>query len=376
MDKRILFFLTLIHLSVFGNDGAYFASGNQLIPISETEVSVTKEILTLVRRIENDKDYIYVTVDYTFFNPGSDKIILVGFEAPSPSGDVDGYPKNGAHPYISNFDVKMNEKLLDFKTSIVNTENYYVNQKIDAKTEDEVIGDDFNTNEPDFYYVYHFNANFKSGINKIVHTYRFDMSGSVMDRYSFDYILTAANRWGNNQIDDFTLHIDMGPNENFNIHNTFFKNKDDWFIEDGRGLNYKDEYREGSMSKFITTTGGITFEKKNFKPEGELYIYSTANYIKENYDSFDYKYHDLPKRIYLKNDIKKTCTDVVNEESFKILRNLPFAIRGYIFKTKLIQDYYLSQSWYQPNPDYKANLETLSNEELEWLKIVKSKQKN
>jgi len=363
--KKLIFtFLILITLKVFANDGAYFASGNQLIPISETEVCVTKEILTILREMDGENDYVYVTVDYTFFNPGLGKKILVGFEAPSPSGDVDGYPKNGFHPYISNFNVKMNGELLKFNSSIVNTENYYINNEINAKTEDEVIGNDFNSNEPDFYYVYHFNANFKSGLNKITHKYRFDMSGSIMDKYSFDYILTAANRWGNNQIDDFTLYIDMGSNESFNIKNTFFSDKNEWKIENGRSLNSGDDF-----TKFITYTGRVIYNKKNFKPNGELFVYSSEG-PKDNYTSFDYGLHNLPKYI----NSKTTSTNSVDENSFKILRNLPFAIKGYVFKTKLIQDYYLSQSWYRPKPEYKANLQALSNEEKEWLKIVKAKE--
>ena len=365
MKKLIFIFFSLIYLTTFANDGAYYASGNQLIPISENDVSITKEILTLERRIVNDIEYVYVTVNYTFYNPNSEKTILVGFEAPSPAGDVNGFPKNGAHPYMSNFKAIMNGEVLKFETSMVNTENYYIDNRIDAKTEKEVIGDDFNANEPDFYYVYHFNATFKPGENKVIHTYRFEMSGSISENYSFDYILTAANRWANNQIDDFTLNIDMGPNQGFEIRNTFFKNENEWLLNNGRALS-----TNNNSLKFITNKNGITFKKKNFHPEGELFIKSINGPMKEHYTSFDSNSHNLPKKINLKN----TGTNSVNEKSFKILKNLPFAIRGYVFKTELIQDYYLSQSWYQPKVEYKANLQSLLSEEKEWLKIVKSKE--
>ncbi|AUC76682.1 YARHG domain-containing protein [Olleya sp. Bg11-27] len=372
MNIKTTLLIILISFSSFANDGAYYASGNQLIPITETEICITKEILTLIRKTENDGSYVYVTVDYTFFNPGQEKTILVGFEAPSPSGDVNGYPKNGAHPYISKFDVLMNNGLIPFKTAIVNTENYYINNTIDSKTEDDVIGEEFNTNVPDFYYVYHFEAKFKPGINSIKHTYRFNMSGSVMEKYSFDYILTAANRWGNNQIDDFTLHIDMGTNQNFNLPNTFFNDKKEWTIADGRSLDYTNTYNTNTATKFITYTGGITFKKTNFKPKDELYLYAPATYMKENYTSFDYKLHNLPEAISLDDDEQATCTTSVDQNSFKILRNLPFALNGYVFKTAIIQEFYLSQNWYKPNPDYQAKIETLSDTQTEWLALVKS----
>ncbi|NME71069.1 YARHG domain-containing protein [Flammeovirga aprica] len=373
MKKLTFIFLALITLRVFANDSAYYASGNQLIPITETDICVTKEVLTIEKKTvyeQNDagetvgKQYFaYVTVDYTFFNPGPEKTILVGFEAPSPNGDVDGTPKNGAHPYISDFDVNVNSELLEFKTSIVNTENYYVNNKINAKTEEEIINNGFDQNSPDFYYVYHFNANFKSGLNKITHTYRFNMSGSVMGGYNFDYILTAANRWGNNQIDDFTLIIDMGISEIFSMRNTFFDDKSEWKIPYGKCYDSGDE-----KTKFITGTGRVIFHKKNFKPKGELYLGSSRDEREYGYPAFDYSIYGLPE--YINSDISSTRS--VDENSFKILRNLPFALRGYVFKTEVIQEYYSSQWWYSPKPEYKATLDELSSEEINWLEKVKS----
>ncbi|MBU2996445.1 YARHG domain-containing protein [Cellulophaga baltica] len=363
MKKLIFTFLFLIHLTIFANDGAYYASGNQLIPITENDVKITKEILTVARKTVDGIEYAYVTVNYTFFNPGVEKKILVGFEAPSPSGDVNGFPKNGAHPYMSNFKVIMNGTTLNFETAMVNSDNYYINNQIDAKTEEEVTGEDFNSNSPEFYYVYHFNAKFNPGKNKIVHTYRFEMSGSISENYSFDYILTAANRWANNQIDDFTLNIDMGLNQGFSVKNSFFDHKNEWQISNGRSIDIE------GYTNFINQSDKITFKKKNFHPNGELYVKSLNGPMKSHFMTFDYTYHNLPKKI----DLGNTSTNSVNENSFKILRNLPFAIKGYVFKTKLIQDYYLSQNWYIPNPDYKSNLDELYTEERDWLSIVKSK---
>ncbi|WP_299220250.1 YARHG domain-containing protein [uncultured Aquimarina sp.] len=383
MNNSLLILFLFSSLCIFSNDGAYYASGNQLIPINETDICITKEILSIVKKTEYDKendskmDYAYVTVNYTFFNSSAEKTILVGFEAPSPSGDVNGHPIKGRHPYISKFDVTMNGQLLDHKTSIVNEETYYINNKINEKTENEVVGDDFDSNDPNFYYVYHFDAKFKQGINKIIHTYRFALSGSIMNEYSFDYILTAANRWGNHQIDDFTLNINMGDSESFYIQNTFFNDKDAWVIDNGRSVNSYSQYDEEPVSKFVIHTGGISFKKKNFKPRGELYLYVPQRYMKDNYEVFDYKQHDLPDKISIRdtkehrNSEIHTCTYSIDEASFKILRNLPFAIRGYVFKTKIIQDYYLSQIWYKPNASYSLNLNTLSKEEKEWLKVVK-----
>lgn len=90
-SRKIIKALFLTGLLFFGsisnaNDGAFYASGNQLIPIRETTISIQKEVLEIVR----DGDELDITVNYTFFNPGGAKSILVGFEAASPAGDVDG----------------------------------------------------------------------------------------------------------------------------------------------------------------------------------------------------------------------------------------------------------------------------------------------
>lgn len=223
MNKGLFFCVFMLFvLSMFANDGAYFISGNQLIPINETSVEVRKEILSL----KKVGDYLEVTVDYTFFNPEKkSKTILVGFEAFSPEGDANFYPKNGQHPYMMNFTVNMNNKVLPFSISYVSNEN---RQKEFSLA--EISENNSNFDVDSFYYVYHFNATFTPGINKVIHTYTFQLLGSVDYLYNFEYILTAANRWANNKIDDFTLNIDMGVFESFCINETFFNSVNEWTV--------------------------------------------------------------------------------------------------------------------------------------------------
>ena len=53
--------------------------GNQLIPINETQVELRNEILT-IRWVGRN---MLIDVDYTFYNPGKTKEVLMGFEAVS-----------------------------------------------------------------------------------------------------------------------------------------------------------------------------------------------------------------------------------------------------------------------------------------------------
>lgn len=361
---RLFFVIALFSTSVcLANDGAFYARGNQLIPIVETDISVQKEVLT-IKRIAND--YLRVTVSYIFNNPTTEKELLVGFEAASPSGDVDGAPKNGQHPYMSNFSVNMNGLPIRYEAAIVNTVDYYRDGKVQHISAEKAMGDAFNPNDPDFYYVYHFKAKFKPGINTIRHTYNFKLSSSVMENYSFQYILTAANRWANNGIDDFTLIIDLGDFQDFLLSKSFFKNTAEWAL-DGKMQEFDTEkappyqqYYKNHVRVF-SNGGALVFTRKNFRPKGELSISCPRSFSSD--DVFDPATVALAFDLFSNSHFKKS----VNENAYKILRNLPYARRGYVFKTQFIQMYYEKQPWYMPNPNYVSNRDDLTDMEKKWL---------
>lgn len=364
----LLLFLTSFHL-IYSNDGAYYVSGNQLIPIVETEIAVTKEVLKIIRI---DDSYVKIIVEYDFFNPKEEKSILVGFEAPSPQGDVNGTPINGQHPYIKEFSVLINGKNVSFKTAIVKNNSYLKNGKIISYNTNELINEEFNENFPNFYYVYHFNAVFKKGMNKIKHEYIFRISNSIDNIFGLNYILTAAKRWSNHQIDDFTLILDLGAYKKINITPTFFSDTNDWT----GGIKWTKKKialsENGSNSFFyevITREDPLVFRKLNFSPKGELEIYSDRNHALLEMKNFDYQIFLLDYDIENFSFPLKTK----DETSFLILRNYPFARRGYVFKNKVIQDYYESLEWYSPDRNYIADITELSFEEQEWIKLLKDK---
>ena len=360
--------LLLVTQATRANDGAYFASGNHLIPIVETEISVNKEILEIKRQSE---DFVQVNVDYEFFNPGSTRTILVGFEAPSPHGDVDGTPVNGHHPYIKDFTVNLNDVDLPFTASIVTDDRYYQNGKVQAKEESEVIDGGFDPNSPDFYFVYHFDARFKHGINKLRHQYTFRLSGSVDIKYDFNYILTGALRWSNQQIDDFTLNIDLGQFQDFRIANSFFASSSDWSglgaVKILPAVARVGHPEDGGTTRFYVRSGAVSFKKRNFRPAGELNLFAPFPRRDMDAGSFDHTRVELPFAL-ADVDGLWSSTDKV---SFEILRNLPYARRGCVFRTPAIQDYYARMDWYVPDPSYEPWLEKLTEREKGWLKAVK-----
>lgn len=360
MRKLVLFFFLFIicRLASFANDGSFYASGNQLIPVFETDVSIKKEILTL-KKIRNQ--FIEVTVYYEFYNPKEEKEITVGFEAFSPQGDVDGRPKNGMHPYMRDFTVQLNGEMLKYNVAYVTDSSYAKSGIIKSKKLTDVISGIQDENYVDFFYVYYFKAKFKKGLNIIKHTYNYDLSGSVIHNYDFDYVLTAANRWGNKQIDDFTLVLDIGEFESFNISKDFFKDRNDWLIngigkcEDVKAEKNSDE--EKDAVRFHVQKGNLIFHKMNFHPKGELFVYAPSFYASA--PPADY----IPFSYYQQDAIK----EAKSEAEKKILKNLPFARRGYIFQNADLKTFFEKQDWYIPNPNYEPNVDMLTEIEKKWI---------
>ena len=60
-------FLWILAILASANDGVYYVSGNQIVPLQETDVAVTKEVLTI--SIQDD-GFARVDVQYEFTNRG------------------------------------------------------------------------------------------------------------------------------------------------------------------------------------------------------------------------------------------------------------------------------------------------------------------
>lgn len=387
--KKFIIALAFLGISaVLGNanDTSLMAVGNQLVPIQETDISVKKEILTLTR----EGGYVKVDVYYEFYNPrDTAKTILMGFEAEAP------YP--GAHdnkaeklifkqqPYIKGFTVNVNGVDLNHKISVIpiefqaydrkkGTPKYYKNGKVMhfvPKDKEAYLNE--NIDDLGISYVYYFEATFQPGDNIIKHTYKYELSNSAMYEYFVPYALTPACRWANMQIDDFTLIVNMGDRSSFMMPRTFFSSTSEWTIVGAGKMKYTTvEWEENSKYvSFDIRDGYLKFTKKNFKPKGELYVKKSLD-IGFGEDSKEVLEFYLA-RGYL--DFKSTLSfdpEAFNAmpfspEEVKVMKNLPFAYRGCIFKTKALQSIYESTSWYIPNPDYVMDMGTLTKEEKEWV---------
>lgn len=387
----ILVFCCITTVFAWANDGVFYVEGNHLIPINETDISVQKEVLTLNRA----GDKIQVTVYYEFYNPTVAKEVLVGFEA-----DAHGHAPSKTfpqHPHISNFKVVMNGEALDY--DIAHVEVHYENGRkvkvsyvkdghIEGMTLEQCMKewDALEADEAICDFVYHFNAHFRPGLNIIQHTYDFDLSyqqvysdkGYEGNEDFFPYILTAANRWANHQIDDFTLIVNMGDRTSFHISPSFFESAGEWTFQ-GTGKYSVNTIRDGKeYSEFHVKQGGIKLHKENFHPDGELLLNDLHSYFYFDVDNTSAdniletvknKFYSLHITDYTLKNKKESIYDTYTSEQRRILKNLPFAYRGYIFKDKSLQEYFESANWYIPDPQYRADVEKLSEDEQKWVKL-------
>lgn len=396
--KRILLFLLLTApLWSTANDGVYYVNGNHLIPITETDISVRKEVLTITRV----GSQCLVDVYYEFFNPAAAKTLLVGFEAadPYPCYDPEIYEKAYPnHPFIFDFTVEMNGKRLDYEVAHVDNfkpsnwnertgqPEYYRDGKfvtIDVKEYLDTLRENEYYMAAGIYYAYHFQAHFQPGLNIIHHTYRYELSVVAGYNYYLPYVLTAANRWANHQIDDFTLILDMGDRQSFFVQPYFYDSINEWKIEGaGRMHRYTDEgvsWDSIPSIMFHIRQGKAVFHKDNFHPKGELYIYNPRSfynpYSAEKQIACFSPYYSNPWEEYLTqeehpDDLKSLP---YTREERRILRNLPFAQRGYCFKNAQLQNFYNATNWYTPDSSYTPDLETLSPEERRWVEFWSEK---
>ena len=218
MKKFALALLSLLFVTTIkANDAVFYMSGASLVPIKETNISISKEILTIT--VGKD-DYATVDVYYEFYNPKKNKTVTMAFEAMAPSyGNVN---TDGIHPYIKDFTVEMNGNSLPFENALIKSEygkpTDYIPINLDewsacdqdeeeAPCDGDVLFNDKDNTYIRFSYCYFFKAQFKKGLNTVHHTYRYRMNQNVYASYVIDYWLTPAARWAGGKIGDFTIRL-------------------------------------------------------------------------------------------------------------------------------------------------------------------------
>ena len=388
--KWKFFAITLMWLMAFvakANDGVYYVNGNQIVPLQETDVAVTKEVLTISIR---DDGFAAVDVLYEFTNRGKAKVVDMGFEAQAPYNAGDALSKVGKHPYIHDFTVEMNGVKLPIRNYVMKAGNSEdpadflpldLTQWRDLQDSDDEMSGIINkqTHENiDYSYAYCFKANFKEGKNVVHHTYRYRMSEGVYNHFSIPYWLLPAMRWANHQIDDFTLRIKAeNTSKQFCIAQEPMWDAAQWRLAEGTGKMHvlKSGY-DVNYYEFSLRNGTYEWHAKNFRPTDNIDIHSADNALFSCEDFKLGRFYDRTAVILVPAEGMEETDDgyqISTKNSTggipnsRILRNLPYAARGYVFKDQKLANYFKSLWWYMPDPSWQQSTSDFTKQEQEWI---------
>lgn len=336
----LLILATLCAGTAMANDSEYFVIGNQLTPMRQTSIRVTKEVLSIDLRDDNSA---YIDVYYELTNPeSSPKTITMGFEADPPYFCDDNKRTTFEHPYIRNFTVEINGHHIAHKNAISKEGEF----RPERKPRKLCIYDEENTDDSaaGLIYVYYFDATFQPGVNKVHHTYHYEMGNSTTFLYFLDYKLTPAARWANGQIDDFTLNVSAKQTaKHFFIPVNCLPGMKP-VVKSGTGKTRqerRDMSEDGLEWEVALRKGAIQFHAKNFRPKEELALHSgvLCGGLAATYD---------------RSKFMGDCGWVEHDEqSLRIMRNLPYASRGHVFTDPQLKAFFESCWWYMPDPKYK-----------------------
>ena len=353
--------LLAICLTAAANDGVYYVNGSQLTPISETDISCAKEVLSIDIC---DDGFARVDVQYVFMNNGAEKTIDMGFEASAPYNDDSEFNPNGGHPHIFDFTVNLNGKTLSYTNSIVRMDSNFETLdpkkwKVDTEADGFQLVNTSTKESVEYAYAYVFKAHFNPGKNTIHHTYRYRMSHGVGRTFEVPYWLLPAKRWANHQIDDFTLRISTPTWKQFLIEDNVFEGAQ-FRIVAGKGKIRHAPYKDiESHTEIALKNGTVEWHKTNFDPKDNFTINSSDIYcmFTDNYHLGDY---------YDRSDTYvPTWNPEDTAQEKRILRNLPYANRGYVFKDKGLREYFSNIWWYMPDPSWKQDTSDFTKKEWE-----------
>lgn len=389
--KLIIAILFLLcGLSAKANDGAYYVSGNQLVPLQETDISIHKEILTIYLQ---DNGFARVDVYYEFWNPGTTaKKLLMGFEAGAPYNEDGEFKLGEGHPNIMNFTVEMNGKMLNFqnapcipetvqKVQLDPSKRYYINGENGMLYEESNMDDvnEYlyeNVNFIEFAYVYYFDAEFQPGLNKVHHTYSYRMSELVELPWLLDYKLTPASRWAGGKIGDFSLVVRADNTaKHFVIPQSIFPDAD-FVVTEGFGkirvVKNSMDFDGDSPTCYEVSlrNGAVMLHKKDFRPVKELSVLGVGVYgtSADNTIRFGMSY-DRGSSVHLWG-WQSLLDEETMDKAFllRLAHNMPFAHRGHVFKDKNLKEYFESLWWYMPDPNYKDDTSDFTDVDYEYLR--------
>ncbi len=341
--SSVMFFLCSL---LPANDCLYTVSGNHLVPLKETGISVTKEVLTITL---DDDEMATVDVYYEFFNNGGRCKVLMGFEAPPLMFQHAEYRMDGGNPFITDFSVVMNGRDVGYDVNVTHGVNF-------EKYEDFAF---------DYSYVYSFKAKFRKGKNIVRHRYKYKVSKCLDNIFNVSYMLTPATRWANHQVDDFTLVIDARDTyKHFVIPDDVFSGGV-FTVTDGVGKTRKNSMPDGkSVTEVVLRNGVLQWHAHAFSPQEELSVMSADCLSRTTYSDCFGLFFDRSESFLISLRAFGYYGVPLSERALRVIHSLPLASRGFVFDDPELRGFYEGQWWYMPDASYTGETTGFTPSEL------------
>lgn len=331
---------SFIAFSIWGQDITSY--GSTIYPTEKTNISIDKEVLSFHVRDE----IAYVDILFELNNPeATEQKLLIEFKTPAQFKSS----QSGNPCEIKDFTITHDNAIIPYNLQAATCEDCELKDPNEPIFEDNDYG----------IFVFQFEINFKPGLNKINHSFNFPRSGDIDVFATYNHVLKTGENWARGTIKDFTVNIDMGPNQYFFITDLFGETADWELIGTGKITDDSFSYYTQLPSKFIRILSGYLQIKVSDLQSSDHYenlSFGTINpyFFTSDIGSFD---HIEPTK-----------------NTLRIIRNTIYAQHGYIFKSTDLKERFSQFDWYMPNPNLKMEDIKLTNIEKRLLEEIIEKE--
>lgn len=314
------------------NDGVYGGNGTHPMPLTTGDVEMVEEHVVLT--FNHERRAWEVRCDFWFENKSDQTVKLqVGFPFPvyNPDhGDI-SVPKKAKEP-------KAGRPLVwDFQTKVRG-------KKVKVRETRTVK----NPKLPDLDYefAYLWDAEFKPGEKvQITNTYTHGEALTVDGTMGARYVLKTGGLWKGGKIGRSRLELHV-PHPRIVLCA-------DHMASDGGSVV------KPAGGKVSTDAKGlhIHWDLKNFAPKEDLEVCL----------------YDLDQGAHMMfAGLVDADLAAMDKKALRILRNEVYALHGYVFKSKDLQDHFAKEWWYRPDPSFKAD--RLTKEQREFVRKIKAEE--
>ena len=335
MKKVFLLFLTLfLTFSIFANDTFFSLVGGNIIPSQEGEIAI--EMQQEVIYITFNPEYYEVSVEFDFFNLGETITLLVGF--PYFEVGIDG------HGLIYDFKCWTNNKETNFSDKPIDT-SWKQNREL---------------NKDKLKNAYTRKITFeKNSVTKTKISYKSDY-GSSSSSLVASYLYGTGSSW-KNPIQKITLILEN--NVPYAYPSLLIMNKKD---------SYEDistQFSRISDNKFQTTF-------YNIEPSyTDTFTFNLTNILNDTGPKIFPSYFYFNRKHISKDDLFW-----YTKPQLRLIRNTIYALHGYSFKSKDLQEFFSynkTKNWEKPytvNPNFSED--ELSQIEKDNIKTILTEEQN